>query len=220
MKSTPKTKAKSPTPRKAGRPTDSAGVAQRSDTILAVAIQVFAQRGFAATDVQEIADKAGVGKGTIYRHFTNKEGLFLAAAESGVQQLKAALDERMQHEQHTLDRLRTALLTALEFFDKHPELVELIIQERAHFRDRQAPTFFEHKSGEDKEKWKQMFRELMRQGVVRKLPVDQILDTLSQFLWGAIFVNYFAGRKKPLARQAEEINAIIYHGILVPPSEQ
>lgn len=189
---------------------------QRSDQILAAAIEVFADKGFASTDVQEIANRAGVGKGTVYRHFGTKEGLFLAAADQGVRQLRAAIDAAAVPVTDPLDRLRAATFAFLAFFDAHPELVELVIQERAHFRDRETPTFFDRKcDSEQAQKWRE---DLARLDILRDMPVDTIMDIIGQFLFGAVFVNYFAGRKKPLARQSEEIVDVIFHGILKPQS--
>src|SRR2546428_4769857 len=50
----------------------------RPDEILAAALEVFADRGFAATKLEDVARKAGVTKGTIYLYFENKEALFKA----------------------------------------------------------------------------------------------------------------------------------------------
>jgi AcrR family transcriptional regulator len=47
-------------------------------TVLQVAIEVFAAEGFHGADVQVIADRAGVGKGTVYRCFPTKEHLIAA----------------------------------------------------------------------------------------------------------------------------------------------
>jgi AcrR family transcriptional regulator len=193
------------------------GLAKRSEEILQAAVQVFSKRGFAATDVQEIADRAGVGKGTVYRHFGTKEGLFLAAADQGVQQLRAAIQQAAEPVEHPFDRLRSAILAFLTFFDQHPEFVELVIQERAHFRDRQTPTFFDRKDDEATCRWRSELSQLIEQGVLRNLPVDQIMDLVGQFLFGAVFVNFFAGRNKSLARQCEEIADVIFHGILASP---
>ena len=41
--------------------------------ILEQAIHTFAEQGFRDADVQLIADRAGVGKGTVYRYFGNKK---------------------------------------------------------------------------------------------------------------------------------------------------
>lgn len=50
----------------------------RPAEILAAALDAFATRGFAATKLDEVADKAGISKGTLYLYFPNKEALFKA----------------------------------------------------------------------------------------------------------------------------------------------
>jgi AcrR family transcriptional regulator len=52
---------------------------QNRDRLLDAARSVLAKRGFEA-DVTEIAERAGVGAGTLYRHFPNKEALILEVA--------------------------------------------------------------------------------------------------------------------------------------------
>ena len=48
---------------------------EKGEVILEMAMRTFAELGYRATDVQVIADRAGVGKGTVYRHFKSKEDL-------------------------------------------------------------------------------------------------------------------------------------------------
>ena len=50
----------------------------RPEEIIKAALEVFADRGFAATKLEDVARKAGVTKGTIYLYFANKEALFKA----------------------------------------------------------------------------------------------------------------------------------------------
>lgn len=50
----------------------------RPEEILAAALDVFADRGFAATKLEDVARRAGVTKGTIYLYYENKEALFKA----------------------------------------------------------------------------------------------------------------------------------------------
>ncbi|HTI06622.1 MAG TPA: TetR/AcrR family transcriptional regulator [Gemmatimonadales bacterium] len=50
----------------------------RPEEIIKAAMEVFADRGFAATKLEDVARKAGVTKGTIYLYFANKETLFKA----------------------------------------------------------------------------------------------------------------------------------------------
>ena len=50
----------------------------RPREICAAALEVFAEKGFAAAKLDEIARRAGVSKGTLYLYFEDKEGLFRA----------------------------------------------------------------------------------------------------------------------------------------------
>ena len=45
-------------------------------TVETAAVRVFARRGFAAANIRQIADEAGISIGSIYRHYTSKEQLF------------------------------------------------------------------------------------------------------------------------------------------------
>ncbi|MCP5103363.1 MAG: TetR/AcrR family transcriptional regulator [bacterium] len=46
---------------------------EKKDQIMAAALQVFAKKGFAKTTINDIANAAGIGKGTVYEYFSNKE---------------------------------------------------------------------------------------------------------------------------------------------------
>ena len=50
----------------------------RPEEIISAALEVFSDRGFAATKLEDVARRAGVTKGTIYLYFENKEALFKA----------------------------------------------------------------------------------------------------------------------------------------------
>jgi AcrR family transcriptional regulator len=65
--------------------------AQRRAAILSAALELFAERGFYGTAVPVIAKRAGVGAGTLYRHFESKEAIVNAL----YQQQKRALGERI-----------------------------------------------------------------------------------------------------------------------------
>lgn len=56
----------------------------RPAELLAAALEVFAEKGFAATRLEEIAARAGVSKGTVYLYFESKEALFKAAVEAAM----------------------------------------------------------------------------------------------------------------------------------------
>jgi AcrR family transcriptional regulator len=186
---------------------------ERSLEILDAAVSTFAAKGYAQTDVQEIADHVGVGKGTVYRHFGNKEALFLAAVKHARDKLITAVDAVQDQESDPLVQLRTCMTAILRFFDAHPEVVELLIEERALFRNRRPSLFFEHDEARQQE-WADRLRAMIQAGVLRDIPVHEIQDTISRFVFGAMFFNYFEGSRQPLADDPHTMFDILFHGLV------
>lgn len=56
----------------------------RPQELLAAALDLFVERGYAATRLDDVAARAGVSKGTLYLYFTNKEELFKAVVRENV----------------------------------------------------------------------------------------------------------------------------------------
>ncbi len=196
-----------------GRPANPDHCARRREDILDAAVQLFARRGFAVADMQELADTAGVGKGTLYRYFPSKDELFLAAADRVMLRMRAEIDRATAGVEDPLERVQKAIRAFLEFFADKPERVEMLIQERAHFKDRKKPTFIQHREV-NVERWRALYRGLIEQGRVRQMSVERITDVIGDLLYGTILTNYFAGLRKPLDVQAEDIIDVVFSGIL------
>ncbi len=195
-----------------GRPRDEALRVSRTDEILDAAAGVFAQHGFQSTEMQTIADELKVGKGTIYRYFTNKEDLFLKTVWRGMDRLRAAVNASGEDVTDPIELITKAIYAYLAFFREHPEYVELLIQERAKFRDKKN-TYFEHRE-QYVSQWMNFYDELIAIGQVRKVPVSRIIDVTSSLLYGTMFTNHYTGRHKPLEAQARDLVDVLFCGIL------
>jgi AcrR family transcriptional regulator len=202
-----------PLKRAKGRPKDAALTLRRREQILGAAAKVFARHGFADADVQLVADAIGVGKGTVYRYFPTKRELFLAAVDRGVRRLGEHVREAARHHADPLDRITAAIHAYLAFFDRHPELVELFIQERAASDRRTKSTYFRHHDA-NIGRWQDLLRELISAGRVRDVPIERICDVLGDLMYGSLFTNYFAGRRKSFEAQARDMIDVVYSGIL------
>lgn len=196
-----------------GRPVDDTLRDRRCDEILEAATALFARHGYPETTTEMLANKLGVGKGTIYRYFPTKRDLFLGACDRLMHQLLDTIHAAANEVDDPLDKIARAICTYLAFFSEHPEFVELIIQERAQFKDRKKPTYFEHQEA-DTERNHQFFRELIAAGRMRDIPVDCVNDVLGDLVYGTMFTNYFTGRRRSAADQAQEILDVVFHGIL------
>jgi AcrR family transcriptional regulator len=187
--------------------------AARKEEILTLAAQLFAERGYDKTDTTLLAETVGVGKGTVYRHFPSKRQLFLAAADRVMRMLLEQVEGQIAGITDPIDQIIQAVRSFLDFFGEKPEFVELLIQERALFRDRTQPTFIEHRNRNIR-RWQQVYRDLIAEGRVRDIPVDRITDMLGHLLYGTIFMNYFSGSTKSVATQADDIIDVVFRGIL------
>ena len=67
----------------------------RPGEILAAALALFAERGFAATRLEDVAQRAGISKGTVYLYFPTKEDLFRAVVRQDVLPNLAAMEARV-----------------------------------------------------------------------------------------------------------------------------
>lgn len=187
--------------------------ARREEEILVAASRYFAISGYHNADLQILADQIGVGKGTLYRYFKTKEDLFLSTVDRGMHDLHSYIEERTSKESDPIDRLRTAVTSFLAFFDANPEIVELLIQERAEFRDRLQPTYLKHREA-NIGPWQEMLRQVIAAGRIRKMPVSRITDVLSNLLYGTIFTRHFNRKKMALERQADDILDVVFLGLL------
>jgi AcrR family transcriptional regulator len=202
-----------------GRPPDAALQELRREQILEAATGVFAECSYRNTDLQCIADFLKLSKASIYRYFPSKEELFFAAVDRGISRLDEYINQHSSAEPDPLVRLARAIEAYLAYWHANPQIVELLIQERAEFKDRKQSTYFVHKE-KCLAPWREIYLNLMAEGRVRRMPVDRILEVVSDLLYGAMFTNHFTGRAKPHAEQAQDIVDIVFRGILADAEQK
>lgn len=186
---------------------------RRRSEILAAAAVVFARHGYAKSDVQTIADEVGVAKGTLYHYFGSKEQIFFAAVDEGMSQLKDRLTLVYANSADPIEAIAAAIYVYLHFFDSNKSIVELFIQERAHFADREKPTYFVHRDA-NIGPWRDLVALLIKEGRLRANSVDQIVDAMGALLYGSMFTNYFSKRKQSVESQAADLIGVAFNGIL------
>ena len=108
----------------------------RPPEILDAALAVFAQKGFAATRLDDVAAKAGITKGTIYLYFDSKQALFEALARQSVgAQIDQVTAQLANFSGSTADLLRFVLTTMGRFAMTSDRIVlpRLVLAEAANF---------------------------------------------------------------------------------------
>jgi AcrR family transcriptional regulator len=188
--------------------------AERRQSILEAAARLFADSGYAGCEMERLATELGIAKGTLYLYFAAKQELFFACVDWGMSQMQQTVREAAARETDPFRRIAGGIRAYLAFFEEHPEYVELLIQERAIFKDRKRPTYFEYRKV-NLGYWHDQYRALIAAGRLRSdLPVERIADTVGSLLYGTMFTNHFVGRSVPLDEQSAVLLEIVFRGLM------
>ena len=177
-----------------------------------VAARLALGRGFGLR-MERVSAEVGIAKERCM-YFPGKQELFFACVDWGMSWMQQTVRAAAESVSEPLERIAVAIRSYLAFFEEHPEYVELVIQERAIFRDRKRPTYFEYRAA-NLEYWRELYRQLIAAGQFRgDLPVERITDTIGSLLYGAMFTNHFVERSVSLDEQNAALVQILFRGLL------
>ncbi len=104
-----------PTPKR--RPAN----ADKREAIMQAALELFVERGYHGTAVPHVADRAGVGAGTIYRYFANKEGLVNALYQRYKEEVGRELLENFPPDAPAREQFGRFWACMKQFVNDHPQ---------------------------------------------------------------------------------------------------
>jgi AcrR family transcriptional regulator len=142
-------------PREARRPPQRERVRmsghERREQLLDVGRRLFAEKGYEAVSVEEIAAKAGVSKPVVYEHFGGKEGLYAVVVDREMTYLLVAIAEALGADgsaTETTDArtlLERAGMALFDYIDKYPDGFRILVRDTPAVRDPEGAT--EHLGG-------------------------------------------------------------------------
>lgn len=185
---------------------------QKRVAILQQAIRTFAELGFRGTNVQIIADRAGVGKGTVYRYFGNKEDLFWAASFEVESRVARQVRAAVRSEEGTLEKLRAACLAYATFFQENSDCLEISAQDRAEFRGTVPDSHLEHH-----ERLIGEFAEMMQTGIergeIRPVDIRKTILSLGIILYGTNVSSVYSTFDLTITEMAEHAVDVFLDGL-------
>ena len=92
---------------------------------------LFAERGYAATRIRDICDRAGVAKGLFYWYFPTKLDLFTEVVRSMRQRLRRAQADAMDPTADAVERIRQGVVASVIFMAEHTTYFAFVDVERA-----------------------------------------------------------------------------------------
>jgi AcrR family transcriptional regulator len=94
---------------------------QRRQQLLDIGRELFAQKGFEATSIEEIAAHADVSKPVVYEHFGGKDGLYAVVVDQEMQLLLDRFTSALSAPGHPRQMLERAALALLEYIEDHTD---------------------------------------------------------------------------------------------------
>lgn len=99
--------------------------------ILEAAIKCFADKGYQATSIQEIADTLGIAKGSLYFYFKSKEDLLVSICKYYFERIVVKFWENMEEIRLSpREKLRKQVIKSYEQFMEHSDFVKMLMKER------------------------------------------------------------------------------------------
>jgi len=97
--------------------------------IFEAAMELFAQKGYDATSVEEITSIVGIAKGTLYYHFSSKEEIFNFLIEEGMNLLKNSIEIKTSKFTNSIDKIKAVILIQIKSIVKYENLITLVISQ-------------------------------------------------------------------------------------------
>ena len=98
---------------------------EKRKRVLDAATSEFAQYGFENTSIQQIAKKAEISVGSVYKYFENKEELFAMVVKENLALLEELLLHHSSSDEDIMVKAESVLKELLKFSRKHPERIKL-----------------------------------------------------------------------------------------------
>lgn len=102
---------------------------QRRQQLLTVARDLFAEKGFEGTSVEEIAARAKVSKPVVYEHFGGKEGIYAVIVDREVQRLTGAITGALNLGGHPRAVVERTALALLDYIEDHEPGFRILVRD-------------------------------------------------------------------------------------------
>jgi len=187
----------------------------RTAGILEAARSVFATKGFNDATVDDIANAAGVAKGTVYLYYRSKRDIYFSALKFGIQQMYAVLDEQLKAESTTEGKLRALIAVKLAYFDENRDFFKIYYSELGNLCIHPGAIDSEFKTLylEQARVIESILKEGARRKVLRAVRAEQAAFAISDIIRGVVTQRLLGWSKSKTTQDVEFIFDLIWKGI-------
>ena len=185
----------------------------RRDELLAIAAELFAQRGFKNTTVRDIADAAGILSGSLYHHFDSKESMVDELLDTFQTELWKQYDEIEASDLSPRAKLEAVVRTSFDAIDHHHSEVAIFQNDAAYLTTFERFAYLADRNRQSRAVWLRLLQDGIDAGVLRD---DLDLELTYRFIRDTVWVAvswYRPGGRRTHTEIAEQYLTILLEGI-------
>jgi len=186
----------------------------RCSQILTAASKVFAEKGYGEATMDEIAEVAGVAKGTLYSYFPSKRDVYVAELSRGAAELLELTRKVVDSPGDLRSKVQMFIRTRIEYLDSHLEFFKIY---QAEFGKMTHPAWvserFREAYAQQLQLLEQMLEEAIQRGEIRAVPPDVVASGIYEMTRGLLLRRILTGTQRPAAAEAESIGELLWRGM-------
>ncbi len=187
----------------------------RRGEILQAARKVFSRQGYRSTTVDEIAEEAGIAKGTLYLYFKAKEEIYLTALTQDCRRLSEETARRVAQAPNLLAKLSEYASVRLEHSERNTEFVRIFFSEFSNLAsparvNQEFQTFIQENIN--------LLRCAIREGIsnqeIRDVEVDRAAFAINDLTRSAIERRISSAEKGPVEDDLKFLLDLVWRGLV------
>lgn len=130
------------------------------EDIIQAAAQIFSQKGYHATSMQDIADSVNLQKASLYHHVSSKQEILLEILNQALDLLISNMQQALDSSTTPEDKLRQAMRVYIETILCYRQLAQVLLLEHRSLRPDLKSRHIQHR-----DRFEQMWRDLVQEGL-------------------------------------------------------
>jgi len=181
--------------------------------IIEAAMKIFARDGFHKATISDIAEVAGIGKGTVYEYFNSKTELFEDMIKHTLEVCLENIEIILENNDSFMNKLRSFVVLAITLTQRHLDMGRIYSHETGLVCENIINMILDNQK-----RIVEMIEQVLREGVESKQlrPVDLRIAALS-FIGGLkhiIMYNYFVYNRSMTESEIDEYIDIFVRGLI------
>jgi TetR/AcrR family fatty acid metabolism transcriptional regulator len=188
----------------------------RKEEIIRAAANLFSKKSYHDVTMDDIAEKVGVAKGTIYLYFDSKEKLYLEIMEETYEEIESILEKETAKGDPAPVKLKKVLALIFKFYLQNLDVLRILSRDETHLI-REHYEFTEH--------WRlrriKLYQKILEKGINEGSFRPSNTELTALIIFGLVrSVMFYYKGEKSAESIADEVFSMISEGILAPGYEK